>query len=238
MLQLDDVQLYDLSEAGALLFSDPARLRRQARLQQVPSARVDREIGLPAPWVEAESGRSGADPVSLRTYWLGRLAPPAGDARRPVRGRDRLPRPELLDPDETARRLHATARALRRLTADGTLPGLRVDGALCFDAELVDLVARQDEDAAAREAAAGVRALLCELARFEYRSETEPAPESPAAAPAAFSFPSAEPAAPATPGPGADQIPDDLGMDAIEPLDERPPSTLIDVDGFETIDED
>ena len=241
MLQLDDVQLYELSEAGALLFSDPARLARRARLRQIPAARVAARIGLPAPWVEAECGRSGADPASLSGYWLERLAPPAADARRPRRARERLPAEALLTADETAARVCATAPALRRLTEDGTLPALRVEGELRYDAALVDLVATEDD----ADAAAERRALVREWARFEYETvlaPPAPAPLPPAALPQPPTFPSppaTEPAEPATPSPGAYEIPEDLAMDDIEPLPiDAPKSDLIDVDGFETIDED
>jgi len=267
MLHLDDVQLYDLSEAGALLFSDPARLTRLARLRRVPSALVEADLGLPSPWVEAESGRSGADPESLRGYWLERLAPPAPDVRRPRRDLARLPAESLLTADEAAARLYATAQALQRLTQDGTLPALRVEGAVRYDAALVDLVARADdgdEDGEAASAAAGARrAEVRSWARFEYDGST---PEPPAASPAGaprFEFPAAVRGAkggsnfgesgspdPDPPAPGAWQIPDDLGVQGIAPLEEtgpgeagqpeeaKPPSTLIDVDGFDTIDED
>ena len=256
MLQLDDVQLYDLSEAGALLFSDPARLARQARLRQVPSARVAQTIGLPAPWVEAQAGRSGADPISLQTYWLERLAPPAADARRPERARTRLPATALLTPEEAARRLCATAPALARLQADGSLPGLRVDGTVCYDEVLVDLVVRADDEPALRAELEARRAEVRDWARFEYRTEIPAETPAPSAGalptPKAFAFPTPEPSdTQQTSAPGAYEIPTDLGMDDFAPLDLEektpggsraddapPPSSLIDVEGFETLDED
>ena len=64
MLHLDDVQLYDLSEAGRLLFKDPARLEREARLRKLPAVTVEQGLALPAPWVDAEAGVSAADPSS------------------------------------------------------------------------------------------------------------------------------------------------------------------------------
>jgi len=122
MLHLDDAQLYDLSEAGPLLFKDPVRLGREARIRAIPSARVGPALGLPAPWVDAEAGRSQADAISLATYWLGRLAPPAAGARKPVRSRTKLPVDLLLTPTEAAAALFATQPALERLGREGRLP--------------------------------------------------------------------------------------------------------------------
>ncbi len=233
MLQLDAVQLYDLSEAGRLLYRDPARLAREARRQHIPSARVEQEIGLPAPWVDAERGAGPADPEALRVYWLGRLAPPSPDARRPSRARDRLPAESLLEPEEAARRVFATPAALLRMDTEGTLPSLRVDGRVLYDEQLTDLVADDHADAAAR------RAEVLAWARFEYETQVE----APVAPPPAFEPvrqpTSTEPghAAPEaavtepTDAPAAYEIPADL-------LGDEPPSRLIDVDGFETIDED
>src|SRR5262245_47288135 len=56
MLHLDAAELYDLPEAARLLFADPARLAREARLGKIPSARVGRSLGLPAPWGRRRRG--------------------------------------------------------------------------------------------------------------------------------------------------------------------------------------
>ena len=250
MLHLDDVQLYELSEAGPLLFRDPVRLAREARLRSIPSARIGPALGLPAAWVEAETGTSGADPASVAAYWLGRLAPPAPGARKPRRARDRLPAPRLLTPEEAARRLFATPAALERLDRDGRMPSLRVDGAVRYDEELVTrMAAEADEPAAAEARRAEVRA----WARFEYDTAAAAAPATPTATSAA---PTAAPAAPTSetpvgeeperhdePAPAAFEIPADLGLDALEPLEGsalggEPTSDLLDIEGFDTVDED
>jgi len=264
MLQLDDVQLYDLSEAGGLLFKDPARLSREARQGAIPSARTETGLGLPAPWVEAACGLKPTDPASLCTYWLARLAPPSGNARRPRRDRERLEATDLLTPAEAARRLCASPIALARLEREGLLPPLRVEDEVRHDAVLVDLMARQDETegeaaALARAAAAARRAEVRTWARFEYGAPEAPRPPkpwpqtaaastSPAASPAASTAASTAeegaPASSASPAPKAFEMPADL----LEPLadanehakeDEAPrPSTLMEIDGFETVDED
>lgn len=232
MLQADAVQLYDLSEAGRLLYRDPVRLAREARLRQVPAARAERQLGLPVPWVEAESGRSAADPEALRIYWLGRLAPPSPDARRPQRDRARLPVEDLLEPEEAARRIFATPAALRRLDADGTLPSLRVDDRPLYDAVLTGMVA--SEGAAGRDETEARRAEVLEWARFEYHETAEEEPLAPAFDALRTAEPGGPPpAASDDPTPGAYEIPSDLLAD-IEP----PPSRLIEADGFETVDED
>src|SRR5262245_28874804 len=128
MLHLDAAELYDLPEAARLLFADPARLAREARLGKIPSARVGRSLGLPAPWVRAAAGLAPVDEESTRRYWLERLAPPSPSAWRPARPRDRLPATDLLAPAEAARRIFADVARLARMDADGTLPALRVDG--------------------------------------------------------------------------------------------------------------
>ncbi len=249
MLQLDDVQLYDLSEAGGLLFKDPARLTREARQQAIPSARLPEGVALPAPWVEAEAGVSNADAISLCSYWLARLAPPSREARRPRRELDRLEAGELIDAAEAARRLCATPSALERLDREGVVPSLRVEDAVRYDAVLVDLVAGEDDgDAedlgAARAATEARRALVRGWARFEYGVVNLP---PPAPIPVRMPTPTpsettdAEPALsePATDAPKAFEIPTDLGLDAIDDmLEEAPPSTLMEIDGFETVDED
>ena len=242
MLHLDDVQLYELSEAGPLLFRDPARLAREARIRVIPSARIGPAVGLPAAWVDAASGASDADPESVAMYWLGRLAPPAPGARKPRRTRDRLPAETLLTPEEAAAQLFATPAALERLDREGRMPSLRVDGAVHYDAELV---ARMVDEADEPDAAEARRAEVRAWARFEYATEAPtaagpaaPAPVSPATpAPAVDETPPQE-EAPREPAPGAFEIPADLGLDDLDPLDIEPTSDLLDIDGFDTVDED
>ena len=240
MLHLDDVQLYVLSEAGPLLFKDPVRLTREARLRAIPAAQVGADLGLPAPWVDAEAGLSDADPISLAGYWLQRLAPPLREARRPVRTPDRLPQSTWLTAEEAASRLFATPPALERLDRDGTLPSLRIDGQIRYDATLVELVAAQDDDAAARARAAARRAEIRELARFEYAAAAPARPVPPSTPPPASAPTTAKPSPEA---PRAYELPADLGFTAGGAADEDPgawppPSTLLDVEGFETLDED
>lgn len=233
MLHLDDVQLYELSEAGPLLFRDPARLAREARIRVIPSARIGSALGLPKAWVEAEVGTSGADPASVASYWLGRLAPPAPGARKPRRDRARLEADTLLEGAEAAERLFATRRALERLDREGRMPSLRVDGEVRYDATLVDLMAAEADDPAAANAR---RELVRAWARFEYETAAaakppvptvaEPLPNPPEGAP---TLPDETP--PLDPAPAAFEIPEDLGLDDIE-------SDLLDIDGFDTVDED
>ena len=235
MLHLDDVQLYELSEAGPLLFRDPARLAREARIRVIPSARIGAALGLPAPWVEAETGASAADPDAVASYWLGRLAPPAPGARKPGRDRARLDAETLIDAAEAAARLFATPAALERLDREGRMPSLRVDGAVHYDAALVDLMAAEADDPAAAEAR---RAEVRQWARFEYTTSvaeqpprvtpTQPLAGTPADAPTV-----PEERVPLEPAPSAFEIPADLGLDDIEPED-----GLLDIDGFDTVDED
>jgi hypothetical protein len=231
MLQLDATQLYDLSEAGRLLCRDPVRLAREAKLRQIPSARVERRVGLPIPWVDAEAGESASDPESLRTYWLARLEPPSPDARRPLRDRARLPAADLLEPAETAAAIFATPAALRRLSAEGTLPALRVDGRACYDAELIALFAAGDSAAEAR------RSEVAGWARFEYATDATSAPPAP---PREADRPTAAettgPVDDPGPGPGAYEIPADLDLEGIDPMPQGP--RLIEAEGFETVDEE
>ena len=230
MLKLDAMDLYDLSEAGALLFKDPARLRREARLRKIPSAREGPNLGLPRPWVDAAAEITPVDEESLRRYWIERLAPASASAHRPRRPRERLPAEALIGPEEAARRLFAAPEALVRLNADGTVPSLRIDGEPCFDAALVDLVAREHEGSEVRAAAAARRAEVREWARFEYVTSAE--------AGSSVVLPTPE-AASHQDDVGAFEVPADLELDAIAPLDEGPPpSTLIEADGFDTLDED
>ncbi len=249
MLSLDDAQLYDLSEAGPLLFKDPIRLGREARIRLIPSAQVGPLLGLPAPWVDAESGKSNADAISLASYWLGRLAPPAAGARKPVRARSKLPCDTLLSPGDAARALFATPPALERLEREGRMPAIRVDDDVCYDAALVELMSAGAGATALESRRAEVRG----WARYEYRTTAEAEAPPPAAA-----WPA--PAAPASPSPGA-WTPGDSDAPMAEPstpesdeatvaasdpesaLPEAPrafemPSDLLEIDGFETVDED
>lgn len=185
MYQLDDVQLYDLSEAGRLLYRDPVRLSRQARHRRIPSALSPQGLGLPSAWVDAAAGTRPEDPEALCVQWLARLAPPSPDAARASRPHaalaDAVAIDALLTPEEAAARLLASPAALQRMDEDGRVPSLRIDGARRYDVPLIDLLAAQadgDEvDPVARDTRlAEVRA----LARFQYdrapTSEDHPAP--------------------------------------------------------------
>lgn len=242
MLQLDDVQLYDLSEAGDLLFKDPARLAREARLRKVPSARLEAGLALPAPWVEAEAGVSDADPIALSSYWLARLAPPSPTARKPRRPLERLPAEALLEPADAADRLCATPAALARLDLDGSVPSLRVDDAVKYDAALIDLVAREGDGEDVAAEAEARRSEVRAWARFEYGVLDAPLPPPTTfRAPAARPQPEAEESV--ADAPKAFEIPKDLGLEAIDAIDAdqpeaKPSSDLMEIEGFETVDED
>lgn len=243
MLKSDAIDLFDLSEAGRLLFRDPARLAREARLRQIPATWVGERLALPVAWVEAEAGIQPVDPEAVRSYWIERLAPPSPDAHRATRERERLPVEELLTARDAARRVHADPLALRRLDLEGTLPSVRVDGVPHYDAQLTALVAEAEESTAEERRArtAQVRG----WARFEYVTVTPPGqtPRTPNSAGGAARFEVAESA----PGearvaePGAFEIPTGLELDQIAPLESGPldpPSRLIEADGFDVVDED
>ena len=248
MFKLDAIELLDLSEAGALLLRDPARLEREIRLGRVPAARVAGQVAIPVPWAESAAGIAPTDEPSVRTYWLGRLAPPSATGHRPLRERKRLEAGELLDGEEAARRLFAHADVLPRLMAEGTLPALKVDGTLRFDAVLVDLLARAGDGEDVATELAERHARISDQARFDYetgeRSDVTPQIQSePTDAGATVPPASGDPDAVRVPRPApisttssdepkAYELPEDLlaGID--------PPSTLIEADGFETIDED
>jgi len=246
MLHRDDVQLYDLPEAGGLLFKDPARLEREARLRKVPATWIDAGLALPAPWVDAAAGLSAADPEALASYWLARLAPPARTARKPRRPLEKLEVRGLLEPAEAARRLCATPTALARLDLDGTVPSLRVEDEIRYDATLVDLVARAEDGESAcgedvRAAAEARRAEVRAWARFEYGvAEAAPPPPASFRASAPTPAPRLEAAPEATDAPKAFEIPADLGLESIEdfPQSPGPSSDLMQIEGFETVDED
>lgn len=231
---MDAIDLFDLSEAGRLLLRDPVRLAREARLRRVPSTRVEGTLAFPRPWVEAEAGIAPVDAESLRDYWLTRLAPPSPGGHRARRERDRLPAEDLLVPAEAARRVLCDDVALERLAVDQTLPPLRIDGEVRYDAALVDLVAR---DAAGEDVEDALRerwAAVVGWARFDYATEVE-LPQNRVASVLPKDAPEAKTEATPTTAdasvPKAFEIPSDLA-------DLPPPSTLADADGFDTVDED
>ena len=240
MLHVDADELYDLSEAGRILRADPVRIRRWARIGAAPLVpRPEGGPALPRAWVDAESGESGSDPAALLRYWCERLAPPSGHARRVLRDVTQLTLKSLLTAEETARRLHADAHRVRRLRAEGTLPGLKVDGAMRYDEALVSCLAEGDE------AGAEVRRReIAEAARFEYATDL-----TVGAAPPPTQAPPAPPEAVAA-APRAWHLPDDIAaLDSLPPGEaaespaeeaEAPPedSRLIRTEGFETVDED
>ncbi len=250
MLKSDAIDLFDLSEAGRLLFRDPVRLAREARLRQIPATWIGDRLAFPVAWVEAEAGVSAVDPAALRSYWLERLAPPSPGAHRARRERERLPAEVLLTAAEAARRVCADPRALRRLDTDGTLPSLRVDGVPHYDEVLTELVTRHGDGEDVEDALRARQAEVRGWTRFEYatvarqagdgtvaqdQSITEPRfAESPSSGTPVSTRPRTDDAA-------AFEIPSDLGLDAIEPLppeDAPPPSRLIEADGFDVVDED
>lgn len=240
MLKSDAIDLFDLSEAGRLLFRDPVRLAREARQRRVPATWIGDRLAFPVAWVEAEAGVSAMDPEALRTYWLERLAPASPDARRAVRERERLPATSLLTAAEAARRVCADARALRRLDLEGTLPSIRVDGVPHYDEELTALVAQEgageDVDDALRARTAAVRG----WARFEYATVARRQGDRTVPLEPRFST---DPEATASPPEAARafEIPSDLGLDAIDPLAPdapEPPPRIIEADGFDVVDED
>jgi len=238
MLPLDDAALYDLSDAGRLLFCDAHWLRRRARRRLVPSTWRREQMVLPRDWVEAEAGIAPLDAEALRDYWLSRLAPPAPSAARPRRDRRHLPCEEVLPAGEAARRVTADPLRLEALDAEGVLPALRVDGRTAYDAALVALVCREDEDEDAGRRADARRAAVKAWACYEYVTDLdEGRPPPPAATRAA-------PAQATAAAPHAWHLPDDLAAPPPEATTEPAGSTggepphLIEADGFETVDEE
>lgn len=216
MHHLDDVQLYDLSEAGRLLYRDPVRLIREARHRRVPSARIPSEgpegLGFPAAWVDAMAGTRAEDPEALREKWLARLAPPSPDAHRAARSREDLPVDTLLTPDEAARHLCASVAALQRLDEAGVVPSLRVDGARHYDAEIIEALARRAAgESVDEESLAARHAQLRSWIRFEYRSAEAPT---------------------------ADAAEEPATTESEETPTPPKPSRLIRAEGFETVDDD
>ncbi len=244
MLKSDAIDLFDLSEAGRLLFRDPVRLAREARLRQIPATWIGDRLAFPVAWVEAEAGVSAVDPAALRSYWLERLAPPSPGAHRARRERERLPAEVLLTAAEAARRVCADPRALRRLDTDGTLPSLRVDGVPHYDEVLTELVTRHGDGEDVEDALRARQAEVRGWTRFEYATVARQAGDGTVAQDPSITeprFTGAEPTRPLSDDPTAFEIPSDLGLDAIEPLppeDASPPSRLIEADGFDVVDED
>lgn len=180
MLTVDASPFYDLPESGRLLWMDPVRLAREATLRRIPAARTAQGWALPQNWVDAEAGLTPADAPALRDYWLTRLAPPSIAARKTLRPLARLGVVRLLSAAETRARLFCDQPRLERLHADGTLPALRVDGALAYDAELVEaLEAEQDAGPLGGAGAAARRAEVLRWAQAEYASGTGPLAPSP-----------------------------------------------------------
>lgn len=238
MLHVDADELYDLSEAGRILRADPYRIRRWARTGGAPLVPRPRgRFALPRAWVDAAGGQSGSDPDALLGYWRERLAPPSVHARRTVRDLGELRLEPLLDAEEAGRRLHADLLRLRRLTAEGVLPALRIDGVPRYDALLVTRLAEGDEAGAAAR-----REEVQEAARFEYATDLAAGATPPAPPPAPA------PAEAVAAAPRAWHLPDDIAsiesMPASadeEPAEAEPPSgdsRLIRTEGFETVDED
>lgn len=244
MLHVDADELYDLSEAGRILRVDPVRIRRWARTGKAPLVpRPQGGTALPRAWVDAETGLSPSDPEALLRFWRERLAPPAPHARRALRDVTQLTTRRLLSVEEASRGLHADAARIRRLDAEGVLPGLRVDGETRYDEALVALVAAGDEAGAEAR-----RQDVADQARFEYVTDL-----TGGAAPPATQAPPA-PAAAVAAAPRAWHLPEDIA--AIESAPEEDPaeaesvesepvtsepvtgSRLIRTEGFETVDED
>ena len=237
MLHVDADELYDLSEAGRILRADPARIRRWARTGAAPLVpRPGGAAELPRAWVDAAGGRSGSDPDALLGYWRERLAPPSAHARRALRDLARLEISPLLTAEEAGRRLYADAARIRRLGAEGVLPGLTVDGEVRFDEVLVDLITQGDEAGAAAR-----RLEIADAARFEYATQlADGAAPPPTEAPPA-------PAEAVAAAPRAWHLPDDIAAIGSPPAQEEkaepseaPPdgSRLIRTEGFETVDEE
>lgn len=233
MRTVDAAPFYDLPEAGRLLWADPARLTREAVLRSLPAARTADGWALPKAWVDAQAGLEPADAEALKTYWLTRLAPPSLAARKAVRPRHRLPAPALLSADETARRLFCDRPRLERLSAEGTLPALRVDDQVVFDAALVEaLVAEEALGPAGGPAASARRAQVLPWTQADYTTDD------------ALGLPARAPVREGLPPPGAYRLPDDLveraapeGAPASAPRPTRS-TDLSRAEGFETVDED
>lgn len=233
MRTVDAAPFYDLPEAGRLLWADPARLAREAAQRSVPAARTPEGWALPKAWVDAQAGLEPTDAEALKAYWLTRLAPPGLSAHKALRPRHRLPAQALLSAEETARRLFCDLARLERLSAEGTLPALRVDGRVQFDAPLVEaLVAEEALGPAGGPAAAARRAEVLPWTHADYTSDD------------ALGLPARAPAGAVPPAPSAYRLPDDLveragpqapaeGAPAPEPR-----TDLSRAEGFETVDED
>ncbi len=233
MLPVDASALYDLPEAARLLLEDPTRLGRLARRRRIPSIQGPEGLRFPRNWVDARVGTEPADADALAAYWLERLAPAEPDAARPSRDRRGLPAPALLDVAETCRRLTADEAFLRRLDAEGELPGLLVDGRLCYDAELVELLSTADDEEGMREADRRRAGVLAWARHAWVTGLDEGAPPPPAR-----TRPAPKKALGAAPR--AWQLPEDLTGGESPPPDGEGTTRdrLIEADGYDTLDEE
>jgi hypothetical protein len=231
MLPLDASQLYDLPEAGRLLFMGAGRLRRLVGQRRIPWTIEGGRTVLPRAWVDAEAGISATDGEALRVYWLERLAPADVEATRPSKDLRHLEGVTPLDPEDAAIRLTADLVRLRGLDARGIVPALRIDGETRYDATLVDLLASERYEEADRR-----RAEVLAWARIEWvASLDEGAVEKPA-----VTRPAPEEAVAAAPH--AWRMPEDIASlpDMDESADEEadPGEGMIEAEGFDTVEED
>ncbi len=230
---MDADQLYDLPRAGRLLLESPGRLRRLALTRRIPWTTADGRMRVPRAWVDAQAGRAPADGEALRLYWNERLAPASRTAGRSVRDRTRLPADRLLPAEEAARRIAADRVRLAGLDARGVLPALRVDGETVYDADLVDLLAREDEPAGddAKERTDVRRAEVAGWSRWEYVTDLDRGRAPPPAA----TRPAPKEVAGAAPR--AWTLPDDLAPRP-EPEPDAPPRRILEADGFEVVEDE
>lgn len=242
-------ELYDLSEAGRRLFRGPRTLQRAIRQRRFPGVCVGGAWALPRAWVDAESGQTAVDAEALRVYWTQRLAPPSPEAHRARRGAERLAGRKLLSEAEAGARLCCTPTALRRMAADGTLPSLRLDGITRYDARLVDLLARSQDESAECAELATERSAVEQLSACEYVTQApeplephaQPAQSQAGGSPGRTGSPNQErPATKPADGPDTTSFapgPAPAAYAIPEELFEATPR-LIQAEGFETVDED